>query len=327
MTSRVYIPTQCLPSMSYKVTSTAPFLTLVMLTRRFLLALLRSCLLCVGAVAVTAHGAPLPVVAAESTYGVIAQAIGGDQVAVDSIIRNPNVDPHSFEATPEVARQVARARIVLLNGLGYDSWMQQLLAANPAPQRVVIVAAQLDPARIMADKKPHVFYDPVVMQRVAQRLAAELQRIDPAHAQSFAQRLAAFDAGLQRVIAAQAALAKAYPRLQVSATEPVAGYLLRQLGWTSLGQKLQFDVMNGTEPSPAEVARFEDDLRQHKAALLFYNRQVSDPLTDRLRAIARQSGVAIVGVDEFVPPQTTYVQWQLQTLDAIGRALRKDARS
>jgi len=294
--------------------------------RRILSALLRVCLPWVGALAAAAHAAPVPVVAAESTYGVIAQAIGGDQVTVDSIIRNPNVDPHSFEATPEVARQVARARIVLLNGLGYDAWMQQLLAANPAPQRVVIVAAQLDPSRILADRNPHVFYDPVVMQRVAQRLTGELQRLDPAHAAQFAQRLAAFDADLRRLIAAQAALAMAHPRLQVSATEPVAGYLLRQLGWVSLGQKLQFDVMNGTEPSPAEVARFEDDLRQHKAALLFYNRQVNDPLTSRLRAIARQAGVAVVGVDEFVPPQTSYVQWQLQTLDAIGRALRKDAR-
>lgn len=270
-----------------------------------------------------AQAAPVSIVAAESTYGVIAQAIGGDKVAVDSIIRNPNVDPHSFEATPAVARKVARAQIVLLNGLGYDDWMDKMLAASPAPNRQVIHAAQLDPMRILPDKNPHVFYDPQVALLVAQRLAAVLQRIAPADAALFARNLQAFKADLARLTQAQAALRKAYPGLRVTATEPVVGYLLRQLGWTSLGEKFQFDVMNDTEPSPAEVARYEDNLRQHKVALLFYNRQVNDPLTNRLRALAQASGVPVVGVDEFVPPDTGYVQWQLQTVRAIQQALGK----
>ncbi|MDY0329888.1 MAG: zinc ABC transporter substrate-binding protein [Thiomonas sp.] len=269
------------------------------------------------------QAAPIAIVAAESTYGVIAQAIGGDQVKVDSIINNPNVDPHSFEATPAVARKVAQAQIVLLNGIGYDDWMRKMLAANPTPHRQVIVAAELDPARIMADRNPHVFYDPLIALKVAEKLTQLLQQADPAHRQQFASNLRRFKAELARLNQAQAALAHQYPRLQVTATEPVVGYLLRQLGWTSLGEKFQFDVMNDTEPSPAEVARYEDHLRQHKVALLFYNRQVTDPLTDRLRNIALDSGVPVVGVDEFVPPRTGYVQWQLQTLAAIDRALGK----
>ena len=268
-----------------------------------------------------AQAAPVSIVAAESTYGVIAQAIGGDRVSVDSIIENPNVDPHSFEATPAVARKVARAQIVLLNGLGYDDWMNKMLAASPAPNRQVIIAAQLDPARILPDKNPHVFYDPQVALRVAQRLATELQRLDPAGTAQFARNLRAFEADLTRLTQAQAALRKAHPGLKVTATEPVVGYLLRQLGWTSLGEKFQFDVMNDTEPSPAEVARYEDNLRQRKVALLFYNRQVTDPLTDRLRALAKASGVPVVGVDEFVPPHTGYVQWQRQTVRSIEQAL------
>ncbi len=270
-----------------------------------------------------AQAAPISIVAAESTYGVIAQVIGGDQVKVHSIISNPNVDPHSFEATPAVARKVAKARIAILNGIGYDDWMSKMLAANPAPQRQVIVAAELDPALIMADRNPHVFYDPLVALKVAEKLAQLLEQDDPAHRQVFAANLQRFKAQLNRLNEAQAALKKQYPQLEVTATEPVVGYLLRQLGWSSLGEKFQFDVMNDTEPSPAEVARYEDNLRQHKAALLFYNRQVTDPLTDRLRKIALASGVPVVGVDEFVPPKTGYVQWQLQTLAAIKRALGK----
>lgn len=270
-----------------------------------------------------AQAAPIAIVAAESTYGVIAQAIGGNQVQVDSIIKNPNVDPHSFEATPAVARKVAKAQIALLNGIGYDDWMTKMLAANPAPHRQVIVAADLDPALIMPDRNPHVFYDPTVALKVAERLAQLLQQADPAHREAFAGNLQRFKTQLTRLNEAQEALAKRHPQLKVTATEPVVGYLLRQLGWTSLGEKFQFDVMNDTEPSPAEVARYEDNLRQHKVALLFYNRQVTDPLTDRLRALARSSGVPVVGVDEFVPPKTDYIQWQMQTLAAIEHALGK----
>ena len=274
----------------------------------------------------TAHAAPVPIVAAESTYGVIAQAIGGDLVVVDSIINNPNVDPHGFEATPAVARKVARARIVLLNGMGYDDWMNKMLAAGPAVHRQVIVASALDPALVLADQNPHVFYDPQVALLVAERLTQLLQAAQPGDATQFAANLSRFRADLARVTAAQRALAKRFPALNVTSTEPVVGYLLRQLGWISLGQKLQFDVMNDTEPSPADVAHYEDNLRQHKVALLFYNRQVTDPLTDRLRTIALASHVPVVGVDEFVPPKTNYIQWQLQTLSAIDQALSKVRR-
>lgn len=273
-----------------------------------------------------ANAAPIPVVAAESTYGVIAQAIGGPYVAVDSIIRNPNVDPHEFEASPRIARRVADASIVLLNGIGYDTWMSRMLAANPAPRRQVIVAAQLDRARVMADGNPHVFYDTRIADAVAARLAVLLAQADPAHAASFQRNLRDFRSGLARVDARAASLRAAYPGLRVTATEPVYGYMLRALGWRSLGQTFQFDVMNDTEPAPAVVARYEDDLRNGQVELLIYNRQVSDPLTQRMQNLAKSLGVPTVGVDEFVGPSMGYVSWLLNSLDAVRAALRAPRR-
>ena len=275
----------------------------------------------VSGAAAAAGPAPIRIVAAESTYGVIAQAIGGSRVVVDSLVRNPNVDPHQFEATPDTARKVARARIVLLNGLGYDGWMTRLLAASPAAGRQVVDAAALDPGVVSADRNPHIFYDPRVVLRVATRVAELLKADDPAQAGEYAANLRAFAGDLSRVDDAIARLRRQHPGLRVAATEPVFGYMLRRLGWTSEGETFQFNVMNDTEPSPAEVIRFESALRQRRVALLIYNLQVSDPLTDRMRAVAAASGVPTVGVDEFVPPNTGYVQWQLQTLRAVGRAL------
>lgn len=273
-----------------------------------------------------AQAAPVPVVAAESTYGVIAEAIGGPYVQVSSIIHNPNVDPHQFEASPSTARQVAQAAIVVMNGLGYDDWMRKLLAANPAPGRMVIVAADLDPALVMPDRNPHVFYDPRVGNRVAARLAALLTQRDPAHAAVFTHNLQVFERGTQQVEAFARNLAAHHPGLRVTATEPVYGYMLRLLGWPSAGEAFQANVMNGTEPSPAVVARYEDALRQRRVALLIYNRQVHAPLTQRMRDIARQFGVPSVGVDEFAPPGASYAAWLLASLQAVQQAVAKAAR-
>ncbi|MFZ0102263.1 MAG: zinc ABC transporter substrate-binding protein, partial [Pseudolabrys sp.] len=85
----------------------------------------------------------IAVVAAENFYGDIARQIGGERVAVVSIMNNPEQDPHLFETTPAVVRQLAGARIVILNGANYDPWMDKLLAAVPRPDRTVINAAQL----------------------------------------------------------------------------------------------------------------------------------------------------------------------------------------
>src|ERR1700751_3367474 len=78
------------------------------------------------------------VVAAENFYGNVAQQIGGDRVSVVSILNNPEQDPHLFEVSPAVIRQVAAARVVIYNGAGYDPWMQEVVGATAKPDRIAI---------------------------------------------------------------------------------------------------------------------------------------------------------------------------------------------
>ena len=75
-----------------------------------------------GAQPVTAGGM-IQIVAAENFYGDLAAQIGGNHVAVTSILANPDEDPHLFESTPSTARTLATADIVLYNGAGYDAWI------------------------------------------------------------------------------------------------------------------------------------------------------------------------------------------------------------
>jgi ABC-type Zn uptake system ZnuABC Zn-binding protein ZnuA len=82
-------------------------------------------------VGATAMELPIPVVAAESFYGEVATAIGGDRVTVENVAISPDADPHDFAPPPSVARAVSDARVVIMNGLDYDHWMEGLLEASP----------------------------------------------------------------------------------------------------------------------------------------------------------------------------------------------------
>src|SRR5580698_9237448 len=94
-----------------------------------------------AAVAAPALADPVKIVAAENFYGDIARQIGGKNVAVTSILSNPDDDPHLFEASASTARAIAEANIVIVNGADYDPWMEKLLNANKAPARREISVA------------------------------------------------------------------------------------------------------------------------------------------------------------------------------------------
>jgi len=273
-----------------------------------------------AAVAVAAaHAAPIRVVAAENFYGDVARQIGGDAVAVTSILSNPDQDPHQFEASAATARAISDAAVVVINGAGYDPWARKLLAASPSLGRDVIVAADL--VHKKPGDNPHLWYDPATMPAVAASLAAVLSRRDPDRAGFYAGRAASFAAALKPLDQRIAALRHKYAGVPVTATEPVFGYMAKALGLVMRNHRFQLAVMNGTEPGAREIAAFTDDLRAHRVKVLFYNSQTSEALTERMRAVATKAGIPVIGVTETEPEGKTYQEWMLSQLDALDRAL------
>ena len=275
--------------------------------------------LCLLAAAPSAQSQPVPVVAAENFYGDIAKQIGGANVAVSSILSNPDQDPHLFEASPSVARSLAAARIVIVNGVDYDPWAQKLLTATSGADRKAIVAAALT-GRKPGDN-PHIWYDPTTMLALAQALAPALTAADPAHQADYSQNLARFEHSMQPVQARIAMLRTRLAGAPVTATEPVFGYMLDALGMQSRNQRFQLSVMNGTEPAAADVAAFETDLRSHRVKLLVYNSQATNPVAARMERIAKASHVPVIAVTETEPPGTQYQAWISGELDAVDHAL------
>jgi zinc/manganese transport system substrate-binding protein len=261
----------------------------------------------------------IAVVAAENFYGGVAREIGGERVAVVSILSNPDQDPHLFETTPTVVRQVAAAQVVVLNGAGYDSWMEKLLAVSPKPGRAVIAAADLMHQK--AGGNPHLWYDPRTMPAVAGALAAALTTADPAHKNEYAARLKTFLASLAPLNDKIAAIRGKYAGTPVTATEPVFGDMAAALGLTMHNERFQLAVMNGTEPAARDFAQFEQGLKGRAVRVLFYNTQARSNLVTHLVDLAHASHVGVVGVTETAPPGATYLAWMLSELDATAKAL------
>lgn len=262
---------------------------------------------------------PIKIVATTNVYGDIAQQIGGEHVAVTSIITLPTQDPHEFEPTAATARAVAEARLVIYNGAGYDPWAMQLLAASRSPSREIIEVAKL------VDKKPgdniHFWYEPAAVDVLGAVLAARLTKLDPEHSMDYARALAGFKAAMGQLRERISVLRGKYAGTAVTATEPVFDYMAAGLGLKMRNGRFQLAVMNGIEPSATAIAAFENDLRTHAVKILLYNSQTTEALAKRMRAIANQAGVPVVAVTETKPPELSYQQWMLAQLDALDRAL------
>ncbi len=262
---------------------------------------------------------PVKVVAAENFYGDVASQIGGSDVAVTSILTNPDQDPHLFEASTATARALADAKVVVSNGVDYDPWMEKLLSANRAAGRKEIVVAALVGRK--AGDNPHLWYDPAYMKAAAKAIAAALAQVDPARKGDYEKGEAAFVASLAPLNAKIAEMKKKYAGEPVTLSEPVFGYQAGLIGLKVRNEGFALAVMNNTEPSASQVAGFENDLKKHLVKAMLFNAQASEPAVQRLVEMAKANKIPIVGVSETEPPGMTYQAWMLAQLDSLDKAL------
>lgn len=264
--------------------------------------------------------ASVKVVAAENMYGELAKLIGGNLVEVKSILTNPNQDPHLFTATPDVAKQIADAQIIVYNGAGYDTWLDQLLTAHKKDEQQVIKIASL--VRAAPGANPHLWYQPQTMLVYAQLLANTLSKLDSNNHVFYQQQLAYFQHDYLRLTNKINSLRQKYKGIPVIATEPVFQYMADALGLKMCGLALQQSMMNDVEPSPKQIKEFETLLRSRYVKVMFYNKQVVSPFAKHLQQLAIQNNIPVVAVSEMQPTDKGYIDWMLDQLIALDKALQ-----
>ena len=289
-------------------------------------AILAMALLCAGgtsvAVASNTSSGVIHAVGTENEYANVLSQIGGRYVEVSSILNNPNTDPHTYEASTSVAQEVSQAELIVQNGVGYDSFMNDIESATPSQSRKVIVAQHV---LGLSDStpNPHLWYDPKTMPAVAKVMAADLSELQPSHRAYFRARMESFDASLKPWLNAIAAFKAKYAGTPVATTEPVADYLLSAMGMKNLTPFVfQADIMNGVDPAPEDITLEKGFFTKHSVKVFCYNQQVVDSLTTSIRQTAQSTGVPVVGVYETMPtPGYNYQSWMLAEVEAIKAAV------
>ena len=273
-------------------------------------------------------GGTIVAVGAENEYSNVIQQVGGKYVQVTAIMSNPNTDPHTFEASASVAREVSAAQLVVQNGVGYDTFMNTIENAAPSSARKVITVQDL--LGLPTDTpNPHLWYKPGTMPAVANAVAADLAALQPAHASYFKANAAAFIASLAAWDNAIAAFKAKYSGTPVATTEPVADYMLQAVGADNMTPwALQADIMNGTDPSAQDVAVQRSLFTQHKVKVFLYNQQVTDSLTESFIALAKANNIPVVGVYETMPvPGYDYQSWMLAEVQDLRNAVTSGVSS
>ncbi len=262
------------------------------------------------------------VVAAERTWGAVASSLGGSVATVTSIVQSPGVDPHSYEPVAADARAFADARVAIVNGLGYDTWASQLLAADSPPERVTVdVGAALG---LPDGANPHRWYAPTDVVRVASVITDALVRAAPQDAAYLRARHAQFLRGeLGAYFRAIAQIRDRHAGAPIGASESIAVPLAASLGLDVLTPAAMLRaVSDGTDVSSLDMATAERQITHREIRVWVVNTQNTTPNVQILTDLARSTGIPVVPMTETPDPgSATFGAWQTRQLRALAVAL------
>jgi zinc/manganese transport system substrate-binding protein len=270
-----------------------------------------------------ASGGVIEVAAAENFWGSIASQVGGIHVHVTSIITNPNADPHSYEPTPADGRTVASARLVIVNGVGYDPWASKLLGADAGGRAVLDVGDLLG---LKEGDNPHRWYDPSDVRAFVSAYVTALSRDDPPAAGYFRSRQVWFDSVALRPFDELVAQIKAgYSGTPVGASESIFSLLAPALGLRVLTPYSFLQAISeGTDVSAADKTTIDDQIRTHQIRIYVYNSQNTTPDVQVQLKECQTAHIPTATITEtLTPAAATYQQWQTDQLRGILTALNR----
>ncbi|MET4061114.1 zinc/manganese transport system substrate-binding protein [Arthrobacter sp. UYP6] len=289
----------------------------------------------------------LNVVASTNVYGNIMETVGGNNVSVTAIIDRPSQDPHSYEATARNKLAVSDADLVVLNGGGYDVFMEQLVADSGIDSADVLNAVEIsglekeadDGASHSADNEEahdedhgghshgsfneHVWYSPQAMGLLAEAAAERLSTLDPDNASDYRDNAASFNSGIENLTADLSEAKAVAGDREVAVTEPVPEYLFEAAGLHNVTPgDFTSAVEEGADVPPAVLKEMQDLLRSGDVAFLAYNTQTSTSQTESVRATAEEAGVPVLDFSETLPEGQDYLTWMGSNVASIDDVLR-----
>jgi zinc/manganese transport system substrate-binding protein len=253
----------------------------------------------------------------------VAEAIGGDLVEVTSIIDSTAMDPHSYSATARDRLAVNEADIVVMNGGGYDDFMQSLVDQDETP------AITIDAFQAAGDdqtRNEHIFYDFAQVQDVAAVIAGAIEAVDRSTFDEGQANFEAFKQRLEGLTAMSAGIMTNLDNPDVVLTEPVAAYLLTSMGFNDVTPaSFTRAIEEEREVPPLALKEVQDKITYALINFLALNPATVTAQTEALRNFAVANGVAVLEFGELPTENTNYIDWmtanvvQVRKLAGIGQ--------
>jgi zinc/manganese transport system substrate-binding protein len=273
----------------------------------------------------------LKVIASFSILGDLVKNVGGDRVEVATLV-GPNGNAHVYAPSPGDAKKVADAKLVFVNGLGFEGWLERLVKASGTKAPIVIATKGIKPLERSGDHDhdhDHGRADPHAWQSVANakiyvaNIRDALIAADPvgkdvylANAAAYLAKLDALEREVREVIAKIPA-----DRRRVITSHSAFGYFQNAYGVNFIAPQ---GVSTEAEASAKDVAAIIAQIKKQKAAAVFLE-NVTDPRL--VEQIARETGAKVGGTlysDALTDDKgdaTTYIDLIRHNLRQLASAL------
>jgi zinc/manganese transport system substrate-binding protein len=205
---------------------------------------------------------PIKIVASTNVWGDIAYQIAGEEATVTALIDNVNQDPHSFEASARDQLAVQDADIVIMNGGGYDDFVEQMVEADETPAILInaYVASGDDDTR-----NEHIWYSASQVKDVGNVIFSALETVDRNSTPTYESNLAEFEAQISLIEIRTSEIASAWGGEKVFATEPLIYYLLQDTGMVDITPGEFFEAIEEErDVAPAVMLEAKEALKQAK---------------------------------------------------------------
>jgi zinc/manganese transport system substrate-binding protein len=240
----------------------------------------------------------IPVVASFSILGDIVSNVGGERIAVSTLV-GPDQDAHVFEPRPADVAKVSRAKLVVINGLGFEGWMARLAKSSGYKGPLVVASTGVKPRQMASEDghghgeqiDPHAWQDPTNVIEYVKSLTEALVRLDPAGEAEYRNNAMKYTVQLQALDAWVRAQYARFPaeKRRIITSHDAFGYHGAHYGIEFLAPQ---GMSTESEASAKDVARLVQQIRREKIKAVFMENMSSPKLIQQL---SRDAGVTLAG--------------------------------
>jgi zinc/manganese transport system substrate-binding protein len=292
-------------------------------------------------------GVPLQVVASFSILGDLVKNVGGEAVAVTTLI-GPVVDAHTYDPAPADLVVLSQADVIFENGLGFEPWLDRFFASAQPPGARVVTTEGITPREAGADEEhvgeaqpaedgapehgqfdPHVWHDVANVIVMVGNIRDALVAADPTRAELYKANAAAYIAELEALDASIREQMGTMPpeRRKLVTSHDTFGYFAAAYGFEIIGTALGSLSTEAGDPSARDIATLITEIEEAGVPAIFAE-NVANP--DLMESIAAEAGVTLAPTlytDALGPagsPGDTYVGMMQSNVTTIVDALKGD---